>query len=147
MKRITLVHDSFGYGASEEHPATFDEVWLRLLDLRSVHNKRLGMPYSADLVLVEDKADIGSARRLCVGMGDNHWVLTYNPGDSGDACKISLGNRSAKGACLFYFGDHTLMSNKYLISEHQAMQAVRTWCEEGALSDRVEWTEELFPPR
>ena len=94
------------------------------------------MPYAVDLVREGEG-------RLSIGLGNNEWMLFYYSED-GEVVLNSLGNEEAEGTVLFYFGDHTELSRKYLIPSSDALEVVRTWFEDGILSNAIKWTEEIF---
>jgi hypothetical protein len=56
----------------------------------------------------------------------------------------SLGDKDAEGMVVFYFGDHTELSRKYLIPAADALEVIKVWFEEGVLSDGIKWTAEIY---
>ena len=45
---------------------------------------------------------------------------------------------------MYYLGEYSLMSNKYVIPFAKAITAVEYWILHGELSDAIEWTDEIF---
>ena len=71
--------------------------------------------FSADVV-------IGGLGRISVGL-DSKCILTYTSKDFEETL-TSLGDETAQGETMYYFGDYTLMSNKYIIPYEQAMAII-----------------------
>lgn len=134
---VVIEHSDAGRGLLVERPRDATELLDRLAFLAAKYRPICGIPYAVDLVREEG--------RLAVGMADDSWVLSFFPADGGSA-RNSLGNPAATGGTAFYFGDHTEMSNKYLIPRALAIDAVRQWCADGSLSAAVVWTEFNFSP-
>jgi Immunity protein Imm1 len=136
MGTVLLRYGDVGRGEFEERPATFAELERRLEEIRNEYNRLLKMPYSVDLI----RGGIGI---LSVGLGDGYWILAYHP-EAEEQSLTSLGDESADGDVLFFFGDHTLLSRKYLVPRESALSAVRTWFEEGKIGQDVRWTSKLY---
>jgi hypothetical protein len=136
MNESILVYGDLGQGEITEKPSSFSNLKNRLEQIQKEYNHRLNMPYGVDLVR-EGKG------RLSIGLGENEWMLFYYSED-GEVILNSLGDQEAEGTVLFYFGDHTELSRKYLIPSSDAWKVVRTWFEKGVLSDAIKWTEEIF---
>jgi hypothetical protein len=56
----------------------------------------------------------------------------------------SLGDVNIDGDAVFYFGDYTAMSRKYLIPTRKALLAIKEWYDFGSLSPDIDWTERLY---
>lgn len=136
MNNIDLVYGDLGQGEIIEKPSSFNELKQRLEQIRNEYNSLLKMPYGVDLV----REGIG---RMSVGLGFDEWIIFYYS-DDGEIVLNSLGNEDADGTVLFYFGDHTEVSKKYLIPEKDALEVLGKWFEEGILSDVIKWTNEIF---
>lgn len=83
--------------------------------------------------------DIG---RISIGL-DEKCILTYTSEDF-EKSLTSLGDESAQGETMYYFGDYSLMSNKYIISFTNALTVLEELIYTGALSESIKWTEQLF---
>ena len=91
--------------------------------------------FSADVV-------IGGLGRISVGL-DSKCILTYTSKDFEETL-TSLGDETAQGETMYYFGDYTLMSNKYIIPYEQAMETLKVSVNTGELSENIKWTDKLF---
>lgn len=131
-----LRHSDAGQGNVEEHPATFDALISRLAELSRQYEAIVRMPYAVDLV----REGVGV---LSVGLGTDEWMLSIFDAE-GEMIKNSLGDRAAIGETSFYFGDHTLISRKYLVPKDAALEVVRLWWEKGEISSAIQWTDEIF---
>lgn len=136
MDNFCLIYGDLGAGEITETPASFSELQQRLLTIRDQYRAVLNIPYAVDLV----REGTG---RLSVGLGDDEWMLFFYSED-GDVVLNSLGNDAAEGTVVFYFGDHTELSRKYLIPFQDALDVIKVWFEEGVLSDIIKWTEEIY---
>ena len=74
---------------------------------------------------------------------DSKCILTYTSEDFEETF-TSLGDETAQGETVYYFGDYTLMSNKYIIPYEQAMEAIKVSVDTGKLSKSIKWTDKLF---
>lgn len=45
---------------------------------------------------------------------------------------------------MYYLGDYSLMSNRYVIPFDTALSAVDYWLCQGGLSDAIEWTDKIL---
>jgi len=64
--------------------------------------------------------------------------------EDGEMVLNSLGDEDVEGTVLFYFGDRTELSKKYLVPEENALEVIRVWFEQGELSDAIKWTEKIY---
>jgi hypothetical protein len=119
-----------------ERPDSFAELQSRLGRLSREYEDKLGMSFTVDLVRE-------GGGRLSVGLGEHQWMLSYSPEDDGPALN-SLGDAGADGHVVFHFGQYTRLSRKYLVPRRSALEAVKAFWEHGALSQAIEWTEEIF---
>ena len=94
-----------------------------------------GCPFAVDIVI--DGAGI-----MSIGLAENT-VLCFKSADL-ETQLTALGDPLAEGTTVFYFGDHTLMSDKYLIPYETALKAVEYWLTTGSLSPGVNWTDKLY---
>lgn len=107
---------------------------------------------TADLLHIKNKAaatihaifcvDIEKIGRLSIGLDDRS-ILTYISEDFEEAF-TSLGDESAQGETMYYLGDYSLMSNRYVIPFDTALSAVDYWLCHGGLSDVLEWTDKIL---
>jgi hypothetical protein len=70
-------------------------------------------------------------------------MLSFQPAHEG-VWMASLGDIEASGETMFYFGDHTSVSRKYLVPRDAALEVVRIWWEKGVLARSIQWTTEIF---
>lgn len=106
--------------------------------LQSIKEEASGIfssPFSADVVIEE----IG---RMSIGLAEDT-VLCYSSSDL-EIQLTALGDMSAEGSTTFYFGDYSLISNKYLIPYELAFEVLNDWISTETLSDKVIWTDELY---
>lgn len=92
-------------------------------------------PFAADVVIDE----IG---RMSVGL-DKDTILCYKSADL-ETQLTALGDLTAEGNAVFYFGDYSVMSRKYLIPYELALDVLEHWTETGELSGKVVWTDKLY---
>ena len=85
---------------------------------------------------------IGGFGRISVGL-DSKCILTFTSEDFEETL-TSLGDETAQGETVYYFGDYTLMSNKYIIPYEQAMEAIKVSVDAGKLSKSIKWADKLF---
>jgi Immunity protein Imm1 len=133
-ERPVLVHSRAGVGEATIHPHSYEEMVSTMEALARKYEPICGIPYSVDVV--------GPTGRLSVGLGSEQWMLTASLNDG--TVMNSLGDESAEGETSFYFGDHTLLSRKYLVPRELALKAVREWWEHGSLSPCILWTDRIY---
>lgn len=92
-------------------------------------------PFSVDVVI----EGIG---RISIALAEDT-VLCYKSSDL-EIQLTALGDMLAEGSTSFYFGDYSLMSNKYLIPYELAFEVLNNWISTGTLSDKVMWTDKLY---
>jgi hypothetical protein len=115
------------------------ELKEKLQEIKEEVAKAWSMIFAVDIVM--DNVGVMSIAL------DEKCILSYTDGvPVGETNLTSLGDISAEGNTLYYFGDHTRMSNKYIISYNDALDALEYWFNTGVLSDKIAWTEELFSP-
>ena len=112
-----------------------DELFVCLQRIKAEALPVIDGIFSADVV-------IGGLGRISVGL-DSKCILTYTSEDFEETL-TSLGNETAQGETVYYFGDYTFMSNKYVIPYEQAMEALKVSVHTGKLSENIKWTDKLF---
>lgn len=132
---IVLRHSKGGAGESEELVSDIQALVQRLDDLSREYEPIVRIAYAVDVV--------GERGTMMVGMGQEGWMLSFAPKDDGEV-QNSLGDATADGQAAFFFGDHTLVSRKYLIARDDALNALEHWCSTGRLNAGVRWTSALF---
>jgi Immunity protein Imm1 len=137
MFHVHLIHSDAGRGDVEEAVTDFPSLLQALESLSARYEPVVHIPYAVDLVS-------DGAGRLSVGMGPEGWMLTYQPEDPDGLAANAVGDRSATGNTSFFFGDHTLVSRKYLVPKPRALHALREWWEFGRLDPALEWSNEIF---
>ena len=106
--------------------------------LQRITNETSGIfssPFSVDVVIKE----IGI---ISIGLAQNT-VLCYKSSDL-QTQLTALGDINSEGNTSFYFGDYSLISNKYLIPYDLALDIINDWIKTGILSDKVIWTDALY---
>ena len=135
VNRVKLLYGGTSKGTIAEECTSFEELCRRMEQINLEYQALVGVPFSVDLVRE-------GAGRLSVGLGENRWMLFYTSED-GEVLN-SLGDREATGTTIFFFGDHTELSHKYLVPADKGLEGVKLCFEEGRLSNGINWTEEIF---
>ena len=135
MRKVKVLYCIDGYNAIEipigslsELLSTFQKIVVEALPV-------IKIIFAADVV-------VEGAGRISVGL-NQRCILSYTSEDFEETL-TSLGDEDAKGNTWYYFGDYTLMSNKYIIPFDDAIKVLSIWIESGKLSDSIKWTEKLF---
>ena len=135
MRKVKVLYCIDGYNAIEipigslsELLSTFQKIVVEALPV-------IKIIFAADVV-------VEGAGRISVGLNQK-CILAYTSEDFEETL-TSLGDEDAKGNTWYYFGDYTLMSNKYIIPFDDAIKVLNIWIESGKLSDSIKWTEKLF---
>ena len=135
MRKVKVLYCIDGYNAIEipigslsELLSTFQKIVVETLPV-------IKIIFAADVV-------VEGAGRISVGLNQK-CILAYTSEDFEETL-TSLGDEDAKGNTWYYFGDYTLMSNKYIIPFDDAIKVLSIWIESGKLSDSIKWTEKLF---
>lgn len=135
MRKVKVLYCIDGYNAIEipigslsELLSTFQKIVVEALPV-------IKIIFAADVV-------VEGAGRISVGLNQK-CILAYTSEDFEETL-TSLGDEDAKGNTWYYFGDYTLMSNKYIIPFDDAIKVLSIWIESGKLSDSIKWTEKLF---
>ena len=132
MRPIRIVYDDLRFGEIEETDDSVDHIVSRLESIGREFSPRVRMPFGIDLV-----ATNGDRLSVAIGLG-GAVVSHYN--DKTVETVIAVGNPAAVGNTLFYFGDHTLIPNKFLLPVDLALHVVREWCERNTLSSLAQWS-------
>ncbi len=114
---------------------SLDELLSKLNEIRRTASTFTEIIFSADVA-------VEGAGRISVGL-DQKCILTYTSEDLGETL-TSLGDEAAQGETIYYFGDYTSMSNKYIIPFDKAVEVLETWINSGKLSGSIKWTDKLF---
>lgn len=80
--------------------------------------------------------------RPAIGL-NQRCILTYTSEDFEETL-TSLGDETSQGDTVYYFGDYTSMSNKYIIPYDCAIEALKIFVTTGRLSENIRWTDKLF---
>ena len=75
--------------------------------------------------------------RMNIALSDRT-VLCYKSDDL-EIQLTAVGDIDLTGETIFYFGDYSLIPNKYLISYEYALNVISDWLESGKLPDYVKW--------
>ena len=120
-----------GYNLIDEKIYSFAELEKRLQEIKKEAESIIKGIFSADIVV----AGVG---RISVALDEN-CILTYTSEDLENTL-TSLGDESAQGETLYYFGDYSEMSNKYIIPYQEAQKVLEQWVQYGIISDKIKWT-------
>ncbi len=132
MGPITILYDDLQSGEKQETVSTPEELKSRLKAIGDDYSTRVRMPFGVDLVT--DGGD-----RLSIALGQEHAVVSHFDAENIETV-TAVGNSHAAGSTPFYFGDHTLIPNRFLIPVDIAWRIVDEWCDRGTLSSLLTWT-------
>jgi hypothetical protein len=132
MRPIRIVYDDLRLGESVETVDSLEQVLSRLRAIGQEFSPRVKMPFGIDLVDADGE-------RLSVALGPHAAVISHFSEKDSESV-TAVGDRNATGDTLFYFGDHTLMPNKFLIPVDVAWRIIEEWCEHAKLSSVAQWT-------
>ncbi len=107
----------------------------QLNDIREETRDIFTSPFGVDIV-------IDSVGRISIGITQKT-IVCYKSDDF-EIQLTAVGDKNLSGETLFYFGDYSLMSNKYLIPYKLGLKIVKNWIATGKLLDEVKWTDEIF---
>lgn len=106
--------------------------------LRAIKNETTDLftaPFGVDVVIDE-------TGRMSIGLDENT-VLCYKSTNL-ETQLTALGDLNAEGGAVFYFGDYSILSKKYLIPYRLALDVLEHWIETGELSGRVKWADKIY---
>ncbi|MDE7222338.1 MAG: hypothetical protein K2O34_00985 [Acetatifactor sp.] len=135
MADIYLEYCMDGYHLIRTNIDSYEALTVQLEQIKAEAAGLFQAIFCVDLV-------IGNAGRMSIGLDDRS-MLAYTSQDF-EENRTSLGDKFARGETIFFAGDYSLMSDKYIISYDKAMQVVKSWMDEGKISNIIEWTDELF---
>ncbi|WP_295095617.1 hypothetical protein [Ruminococcus sp.] len=132
MKKAYIEYCIDGYNLIEKE--IFD-LYNQLNEIKQETQEIFKAPFGLDIV-------IEGVGRISIGLAEQT-VLCYKSDDY-EIQLTAVGNMDAQGETMFYFGDYSLMSNKYLISFDLGIEIINEWIKCGILSMKVNWTEEIL---
>ena len=137
MKKAKVIYCMDGYHSVEIPIKSLDELLFAFERIKSeaLVERKVKVIFSVDVVI----EDVG---RISVGL-DQRCILSYTSEDF-EKTLTSLGDENAEGETEYYFGDYTLMSNKYIIPCEDAIKVLDIWINSGKVSDSIKWTDKLF---
>lgn len=135
MSDIYLEYCLDGYHLIRMNIDSYDALTVQLEQIRAEAAKLFHAVFCVDIVT----RNVG---RLSIGLSDRS-ILMYTSDDLEEP-RTSMGDRTAQGETMFYLGDYSLMSDKYIIPYVKAMEVVKNWIDEGQMGNILEWTNELF---
>jgi len=135
MHPIVISYCLDGYNEIKTEFDSFANLKKQLECIKEETTGLFSAPFSVDIVL----DDIGF---MSIGLADST-ILCYKSWDFEEQL-TAVGDLFEDGNITFYFGDYSLMSKKYLIPYSVALGVLEAWIATGELSDKVEWTHELF---
>ena len=132
---INVEYCTDGYNLVRVEISSFGDLKKQLTEIQDATKDVYSCPFSADVVI----ADIG---RISIGLAEQT-VLCYCSADFNKQL-TAVGDMSAEGSVMFYFGDYSIMSAKYVVPYSLALEILEYWIMTGKLSDMVEWTGEIL---
>jgi len=135
MLSVKLEYCINGYDTKEVEINCFGMLKSKLIEIKNEATGIIKSIFTVDVV-VDGKG------RMSIGL-DEDSILAYTSFDFEDNM-TSLGNESSQGTTLYYFGDYSIMSNKYIIPYNTALDVLKTWIEFGEISDIIQWTDEIY---
>ena len=135
MRNAKVVYCIDGFNGVEIPICSINELLSVLQKIKSEDSTVMEIIFSDDVV-------VEGSGRLSVGLNEN-CILTYTSEDFEETL-TSLGNENAQGDTEYYFGDYTLMSNKYIIPYDDAVKVLEVWINSGKLSNSIKWTDKLY---
>ena len=124
-----------GYNLVEEEIDSFCQLEKRLQEVKNEAAAIINGIFTADIVVT----GIG---RISVAL-DEKCILTYTS-DNLEDMQTSLGDEFAQGEAVYYFGDYSNMSNKYVISYKEALAVLEEWVRLGTISNKIKWTKIIY---
>lgn len=134
-KHVRIIYCLDGYDSVKIPIHSTDELVARLQEIALEAIPVIDGIFSADVVV----EDFG---RISVGL-NQRCILTYTSEDFEETL-TSLGDETSQGDTVYYFGDYTSMSNKYIIPYDCAIEALKIFVTTGRLSENINWTDKLF---
>jgi hypothetical protein len=110
------------------------DLSAQLNEIRREVDDIFNAPFCVDVV-------IDGIGRMSIGLVDET-ILCYKSDDL-DVQLSAVGNIGAEGETLFYFGDYSLMSNKYLLPYDFCLKIINEWMRNCKLP-KINWTKEIF---
>ena len=135
MRNVKIEYCIDGFDLRDEKINSFESLKSRLEEIKNEASDIIKSVFSVDVVV----EDIG---RISIGL-DEKSILSYTSADFEETL-TSLGDESALGETTYYFGDYSLMSNKYIVPYSEALNAIELWINHGELSAKIKWTETLY---
>ena len=135
MRKVNVLYCIDGNNAVEIPIRSFSELLSTFQTIAAEASPIIKIIFTADVV-------VEGAGRISVGLNQK-CILSYTSEDFEETL-TSLGDEDAEGNTWYYFGDYTLMSNKYIIPFDDAIKVLSVWIENGELSDSIKWTDKLF---
>lgn len=135
MITSTLEYCLDGYNLKECRIESFELLKAKLMQVKKEAIDAINCIFTADVVIV----DVG---RISIGLDDRS-ILTYTSADF-EKNLTSLGDKFAEGYTMYYFGDYSSISNKYVIPYEKALAVLKIWVETGEMDEMIEWTDDIF---
>lgn len=132
MSKVKVLYCIDGYNTIEIPIGALSELLSTFQKIVTESSSVIKTIFTADVV-------VEGAGRISGGLNQK-CILAYTSEDSEETL-TSLGDEEAEGDTLYYFGDYTRMSNKYIISFDDAIEVLKVWIESGKLSDSIKWTD------
>jgi hypothetical protein len=132
MKKAYIEYCIDGYNLIQKEVIV---LYDQLNEIKKETQEIFKAPFGVDVV-------IDNIGRISIGLADQT-ILCYKSDDF-EIQLTAVGNIDAQGETMFYFGDYSSMSNKYLISFDSGVEIINEWIKYGILPAKVDWTEEIL---
>ena len=132
MEKAYIEYCIDGYNLIEKEVVDLNN---QLNEIKQEVQNVFNAPFGVDIVV----AGLGM---ISIGLAEQT-ILCYKSEDFEDQF-TAVGDINVQGETMFYFGDYSLMSNKYLIPFNLGVEIINEWIKSGKLPTIVEWTEEIY---
>lgn len=132
MEKAYIEYCIDGYNLIEKEVVDLNN---QLNEIKQEVQNVFNAPFGVDIVV----AGLGM---ISIGLAEQT-ILCYKSEDFEDQL-TAVGDINVQGETMFYFGDYSLMSNKYLIPFNLGVEIINGWIKSGKLPTIVEWTEEIY---
>ena len=130
MKEVSLEYCIDGFNMLKEKVVSFNLLKKRLQEIKDLAFPLIKGIFSVDIVIV-------SIGRISIAL-DEKCILAYSSDDFKENL-TSLGDEFAKGDTMYYFGDYSLMSNKYVVSYSDTLNELEHWIQYRVIGNKIKW--------
>ena len=132
MEKAYIEYCIDGYNLIEKEVVDLNN---QLNEIKQKVQNVFNAPFGVDIVVT-------GLGMISIGLAEQT-ILCYKTEDFEDQL-TAVGDINVQGETMFYFGDYSLMSNKYLIPFNLGVEIINEWIKSGKLPTIVEWTEEIY---